>query len=112
MAYEFSRIEKFTSTGTFLIKWGSRGSGDGQFLHPRGVAVDGAGNVYVADAGNDGSGQSFFSFPRIQKFGPTVAPTASISGAVTLQGRTATFPTGVGHNIARVTLTPVELLSA
>ncbi len=31
---------------------GSRGSGDGRFAWPSGAAVDGAGNVYVADTGN------------------------------------------------------------
>ncbi|ACL16750.1 PKD domain-containing protein [Methanosphaerula palustris] len=53
-----NRIQKFTSTGTFIKKWGSSGSGDGQFSSPSGVAVDSAGNVYVADTGNN----------RIQKF--------------------------------------------
>ena len=42
----------------FVAKWGSEGSGDGQFNQPYSVAVDGQGNVYVAEAGND----------RIQKF--------------------------------------------
>ena len=44
--------------GTFVTKWGSFGSGDGQFNQPRGVAVDGSGNVFVDDTGNN----------RIQKF--------------------------------------------
>jgi len=30
----------------------------------------------------------------------------TVSGTVTLQGRTASFPTGVGHNIATVTISP------
>ena len=42
----------------FITKWGSEGSGDGQFKGPSGVAVDSSGNVYVADGGNN----------RIQKF--------------------------------------------
>lgn len=38
--------------------WGSLGAEPGQFQDPRGVAVDAAGNVYVADTGNR----------RVQKF--------------------------------------------
>ncbi len=44
--------------GTFLGKFGSRGSGDGQFSDPEAVAVDQSGNVFVADTGNH----------RIEKF--------------------------------------------
>jgi sugar lactone lactonase YvrE len=42
----------------FLLQWGSRGSGPGQFDGPAGVAVDASGDVYVADLGNG----------RVQKF--------------------------------------------
>ena len=42
----------------FSLTWGTSGSGDGQFKFPDAVAVDGSGNVYVADTVNH----------RIQKF--------------------------------------------
>jgi DNA-binding beta-propeller fold protein YncE len=45
-------LSVYSKAGTFVRKWGSLGSGDGQFQFPRGVAVDG-GNVYVADRSND-----------------------------------------------------------
>ena len=47
-----------TQAAGFITKWGSLGSGDGQFNYPNGVAIDSSGNVYVADSDNH----------RIQKF--------------------------------------------
>ncbi len=38
--------------GTFLFKWGTQGSGDGQLNAPAGVGVGPGANVYVADTGN------------------------------------------------------------
>jgi DNA-binding beta-propeller fold protein YncE len=49
------------SACTFILKFGTAGSENGQFITPRGIAVDSAGNVYVTDAGGDTRGQ-------IQKF--------------------------------------------
>jgi HYR domain-containing protein/K319-like protein/NHL repeat-containing protein len=40
------------SAATFILKWGTEGVGDSQFEAARGVAVDSAGNVYVADSLN------------------------------------------------------------
>ncbi len=37
------------ATCNFLLKWGVTGSGSGQFITPRGIAVDSSGNVYVPD---------------------------------------------------------------
>ena len=52
------RIQKFSSDGRFLLSWGTSGDGDGQFYNAEGIAVDGAGNVYVTDWGRE----------RVQKF--------------------------------------------
>jgi DNA-binding beta-propeller fold protein YncE len=43
------RIQKFGSDGTFLMKWGVHGMGEGQFLWARNVEVDSSGLVYVVD---------------------------------------------------------------
>ena len=38
---------------TFITKWGSEGSEDGQFIQPWDVAVDSSDLVYVPDYGNN-----------------------------------------------------------
>jgi len=51
-------IQKFSSEGEFIKKWGSEGSEDGQFKIPAKVAIDTDNNIYVVDCDNG----------RIQKF--------------------------------------------
>ena len=46
------RVCKLDRAGHSVFAWGSRGAGDGQFIRPYAVAVDGEGNVYVADTNN------------------------------------------------------------
>jgi tripartite motif-containing protein 71 len=64
------RIQKFTSNGTFVTKWGQSGEGNGEFIQPTGIAIDKAGNVYVADIGiSTGVGDlRDQNTTRIQKF--------------------------------------------
>jgi peptidylamidoglycolate lyase len=50
--YKNTRVMKFSADGKFLFQWGTRGTGPGQFDLPHWVALDGAGNVYVADRQN------------------------------------------------------------
>jgi sugar lactone lactonase YvrE len=47
-----SRVQEFSPDGVSLARWGTFGSGPGQFNGPVGIGVDGRGNVYVADIGN------------------------------------------------------------
>ncbi len=62
LMYSNNRVQKFDSNGSFITKWGSEGSKDGQFDGPKGIAVDSHGNVYVTDEGNT----------RIELFVPTI----------------------------------------
>jgi len=52
------RIQIFKKNGDFIISFGKRGAGPGEFERPTDVAVDNQGNVFVVDWGNN----------RIQKF--------------------------------------------
>ena len=47
-----NRVQKFRPIGTFITKWGTAGSGNGQFTLPSGVAISSADEVYVVDSGN------------------------------------------------------------
>jgi len=79
---EDERVQKFDLNGNFITKWGSYGSGDGQFARPQGIATDSSGTVYVVDTynhriqkfdsngnfivkwGTRGSGNGHFIYPR------------------------------------------------
>lgn len=47
-----NRVQKFKTDGTFVSKWGSYGTGNGQFDYLSYIAADGHGRIYVADSGN------------------------------------------------------------
>jgi len=73
------RIQRFTSSGTFLTKWGVVGTSKGEFNNPSGIAVDSADSIYVADTNNN----------RLQKFsyGPTPLPSKRVfATSTTFQG--------------------------
>jgi DNA-binding beta-propeller fold protein YncE len=61
-----NRIAVSTATGGDLAEIGSTGSAPGELRSPGGLAVDGAGNLWVADRGND----------RVQAFSPDGVPIA------------------------------------
>lgn len=98
----------------FLFKWGTSGSGPGQFNGPQDVAIDNIGNVYVADTQNH----------RIQKFTDDGTFVTSWGVFGTSDGQMK-YPTGVctdnlshvyvadllNHRIQKFTDSGVHLLS-
>ena len=52
------KTEKKEEKIYFLLQWGSRGSGKGEFEIPHSIAIDFFGNLFVTDIANE----------RIQKF--------------------------------------------
>ena len=81
-----SRVQKFNSAGTFLSKFGTLGTGNGQFLatSATGIAVDSAGNVYVVDKLSN----------RVQKFNSAGTFVTAWGSAGTGNGQ-FTAPTGI-----------------
>lgn len=78
------RVQKFrvaqsgsTWNATPLAMWGTQGAGNSQLNAPYGLAVDGAGNVLVADGLNG----------RVQKFSSSGAYQATIGAAGTAAGQ-------------------------
>jgi DNA-binding beta-propeller fold protein YncE len=51
--YGNSRVVKFDKDGKFLLAWGKKGTGEGEFNTPHAVRFDSKGNLYVGDREND-----------------------------------------------------------
>ena len=87
--YSNSRVEEFSTAGAYISKFGSYGSGSGQFNGSDALATDPTtGDIYVADSGNN----------RIQKFtaaGTFLAALGSSEGSGNGQFN---LPTGVVVN--------------
>jgi len=102
------RLDKFSPGGSLVGRWGSSGTGPGQFGEPWGIAT-GSGNVYVADTfrdrievftsggsfvgewGSAGKGLGQFSFP----YGIATGPAGNVYVADTANDRIQKFtPTG------------------
>ena len=48
-----SRIQKISTKGEYISKFGQVGSGDGQFSSPRGICLDPDGKIFVSDYDNN-----------------------------------------------------------
>jgi DNA-binding beta-propeller fold protein YncE len=83
----YSTIVNFTTycSYAFVLKWGTLGTGNGEFNLPYGVAVNPSGNVYVVDSYNN----------RIQKFTSTGAYKTKWGGTLGPWDGQFYYPTGV-----------------
>ncbi|HMJ64404.1 MAG TPA: peptidyl-alpha-hydroxyglycine alpha-amidating lyase family protein [Candidatus Binatia bacterium] len=78
--YGNSRVVKFNKEGQFLMSWGRKGAGPGEFNLPHAVRLDAAGHVYVGDRENDrvqvfdGNGKFLRQFGGFAPFGLFITP--------------------------------------
>lgn len=69
--YANERVVKFSRDGKYLMEWGKRGSGAGEFLLPHNLAIDAQGRVYVTDRENqrievfDANGKFLKEWPSV-----------------------------------------------
>ncbi len=48
-----NRVQEFNSTGTYQMKFGSSGSGNGKFNGIDNIAIDAGGNLWITDSNNN-----------------------------------------------------------
>jgi RHS repeat-associated protein len=84
-----NQVQKFSETGTYLLKFGSAGSEEGKFSFtmPTGVALDGKGNVLVADPGNN----------RVQKWSTSGFDSQETKMSYDALGRPVTYEDADGN---------------
>ena len=75
-------IWKYSPTGAVITKWGSRGSGEGQFSDPLNIAIDSQDFIYVTDFFNNriqkfSSSGTYISHWDFLKGAPGICPTAA-----------------------------------
>ena len=87
--YGSARVVKFSRDGKYLLQWGKRGNGPGEFILPHNVVVDAQDRVYVTDREN----QRIEVFDASGKYLTEWKETGGVSGMViTKDGNIVTGP--------------------
>ena len=76
--YGGARVVKFSRDGKYLLQWGKRGNGPGEFMLPHNVVVDAQDRVYVTDRDN----QRIEVFDATGKYLTEWKDTGGVSGMV------------------------------
>jgi DNA-binding beta-propeller fold protein YncE len=85
--YGSARVVKFTREGKYVLEWGTRGTGPGEFMLPHNLVIDPQDKVYVTDRDN----QRIQVFDVNGKFLSEWKETGGVSGlALTGDGRIVT----------------------
>jgi hypothetical protein len=76
--FNYNFVLVYARGGSYLDQWGNAGTGEMQFDGPASIAINQAGNVYVADMGND----------RVQSFliSHTITSTTGANGTISPLG--------------------------
>ena len=102
-------VQKWTTSGVFTSTWGSDGTSAGQFANPTGIAVDGSGDVYVADLKNRvqrfTSAGSFVLQWGNEILNSVNSPSLALSGNSLYVGYNSGLSAACGHLVERRTLT-------
>ena len=96
------QVVKLSPSGELLAKWGSPGTGDGQFTYVLGVAVDPAtGYLFVGDRDADRI-QTF----RLMDLGPMTYASANLKVA---KGKAVTFTYGVSEDVSATATASIQI---
>jgi DNA-binding beta-propeller fold protein YncE len=97
--YGNSRVVKFDKAGRFLLAWGKKGAGPGEFDLPHAVRLDSKGNVYVADRENKRVQVFDPDGKFLRQFAEGVAP----YGLFITPDDTVLVADGVAHRVVKMT---------
>lgn len=94
--YEADDVQKFTPQGKYLTTFGSKGTGNGQFEGPAGLAVNQSNsNAYIADCGNNRIQELKANGEFVRAFG---SEQLSCPSAVALDSSGNVWVTDIGKN--------------